>query len=210
MPTSTFFRLPQEKRTRLLDAAWDEFVCVPYAEASINRIIRRANIPRGSFYQYFVDKRDLFLFLIEQTCDLFFELFRQELKRTRGDIFDTMSGMFDRLFSADGTADPRFSRSFTLLKLNDSVDVHRLFFERAHSEPNSRQQLYELIDTSRLKSAGTEYLDCIFTLLGSALGCAVVQTLQSAELLDAERAQLHQCIKIIRDGSAVPEGGQNG
>ena len=51
MPKSTFFRLPEEKRGRLMDAAWAEFTRVSFAEASINRIIRSAQIPRGSFYQ---------------------------------------------------------------------------------------------------------------------------------------------------------------
>ena len=51
MPKPTFFRLPEEKRARLLNAAWDEFTRVSLSEASINSIIRAANIPRGSFYQ---------------------------------------------------------------------------------------------------------------------------------------------------------------
>ena len=53
MPTDTFFRLPEEKRTRILEGAWSEFTAVPYAEASINRIVQTSRIPRGSFYQYF-------------------------------------------------------------------------------------------------------------------------------------------------------------
>ena len=61
MPTDTFFRLPEEKRARILEGAWSEFTAVPYAEASINRIVQTSRIPRGSFYQYFEDKNDLFL-----------------------------------------------------------------------------------------------------------------------------------------------------
>ncbi len=60
MPTSTFFNLPSPKRERLLRAAVSEFVQKPFNEVSINRIIRAAEIPRGSFYQYFEDKTDLF------------------------------------------------------------------------------------------------------------------------------------------------------
>lgn len=48
-----------EKRERLLLAAEEEFARVPYAEASINRMIRAAGIPRGSFYMYFRDKEEL-------------------------------------------------------------------------------------------------------------------------------------------------------
>ena len=59
MPTSTFFRLPEEKRERLMDAAWAEFTSTSFTDASINRIIHSARIPLGSFYQYFQYKEDL-------------------------------------------------------------------------------------------------------------------------------------------------------
>ena len=75
MPTDTFFRLPEEKRTRILEGAWSEFTAVPYAEASINRIVQTSRIPRGSFYQYFEDKNDLFLTLIDEIRDRFLDLF---------------------------------------------------------------------------------------------------------------------------------------
>ena len=66
MPSKTFFHLPAEKRERLLLAAEEEFARVPYAEASINRMIRAAGIPRGSFYMYFRDKEELFHYLLKR------------------------------------------------------------------------------------------------------------------------------------------------
>ena len=66
MPSKTFFHLPAEKRERLLLAAEEEFARVPYAEASINRMIRAAGIPRGSFYMYFRDKEELFHYLLRE------------------------------------------------------------------------------------------------------------------------------------------------
>lgn len=64
LPTSTFFNLPAPKREKLLRAAVAEFARKPFADASINRIIQDAEIPRGSFYQYFTDKSDLFRFIL--------------------------------------------------------------------------------------------------------------------------------------------------
>ena len=52
MCTDTFLRLPEEKRNRFLQAAWEEFTTASFAEASINQIVRRARVPRGSFYQF--------------------------------------------------------------------------------------------------------------------------------------------------------------
>lgn len=58
MPSATFFNLPPAKREKLLAAARAEFVRAPFAQASVNRIIHGAGIPRGSFYMYFATKRN--------------------------------------------------------------------------------------------------------------------------------------------------------
>ena len=84
MPTDTFFRLPEEKRQRLMDAAWEEFTTVRFSDASINKIIRAASIPRGSFYQYFSDKDDLFSFLVRPLQHYFFDLAREEVLDAKG------------------------------------------------------------------------------------------------------------------------------
>lgn len=64
MPTRTFFDLPAERRDRLVEAAIGEFAERSFAEASLSRIARRSRIPKGSFYQYFEDKLDLYRWLI--------------------------------------------------------------------------------------------------------------------------------------------------
>jgi AcrR family transcriptional regulator len=66
MPKETFFNLPESKREAILDAALDEFAAYPYDQASVNRIVARAGIPKGSFYQYFENKKDLYLYLLRQ------------------------------------------------------------------------------------------------------------------------------------------------
>ncbi|MEA5010133.1 MAG: TetR/AcrR family transcriptional regulator [Angelakisella sp.] len=66
MPTSTFFNLPATKQQRIIKAAIEEFSQYCFSHASINRIIKGSEIPRGSFYQYFHGKEDLYLYLMEQ------------------------------------------------------------------------------------------------------------------------------------------------
>src|SRR3954467_8372835 len=64
MPTRTFFCLPEERRQRLIREAVAEFSERTYAEASLSQIARRARIAKGSFYQYFEDKLDLYRWLL--------------------------------------------------------------------------------------------------------------------------------------------------
>jgi AcrR family transcriptional regulator len=64
VPKDTFFNLPEDKRALICDVAFDEFAEFPFDQASINRIVSNSGIAKGSFYQYFDDKKDLFLYLM--------------------------------------------------------------------------------------------------------------------------------------------------
>jgi AcrR family transcriptional regulator len=77
MPTATFRRLPAEKRNRIFRAAVREFSRSHFPEASINRIVKDAGIPRGSFYQYFTGKEDLFIYVLEEISREKLEIFAQ-------------------------------------------------------------------------------------------------------------------------------------
>lgn len=65
MPKSTFYNLSDDKKSRIFDAAVQEFSTRRFSEASINQIIKNAGIPKGSFYQYFNDKEDIYLYMME-------------------------------------------------------------------------------------------------------------------------------------------------
>lgn len=64
MPKPTFFNLPEEKRKKIVNAAVDEFAEYGFEAASINRIVANSGIAKGSFYQYFKDKQDVFMHLL--------------------------------------------------------------------------------------------------------------------------------------------------
>ena len=69
MPKDTFLNLPEDKRRLIEYVALDEFAEFGFDNASINRIVTAAGIAKGSFYQYFEDKADLFkhiLVVVEQ------------------------------------------------------------------------------------------------------------------------------------------------
>lgn len=65
MPKETFFNLPEEKRNRILAVAVEEFGSNEYADVSISRMVAKAGIAKGSFYQYFEDKEDLYTYLLD-------------------------------------------------------------------------------------------------------------------------------------------------
>lgn len=65
MPKSTFFNLPPEKRGTIINSAVNEFAQNGLEKASTNRIVEHSGISKGSFYQYFEDKQDVFMYLLK-------------------------------------------------------------------------------------------------------------------------------------------------
>lgn len=65
MPKPTFFNLPEAKRKALIELSLEEFAENGPAAASVSRIVARAGIAKGSLYQYFEDKQDLHLYLVD-------------------------------------------------------------------------------------------------------------------------------------------------
>ena len=64
MPKQTFFNLLNKKRQIIINAAVEEFIAHGLENASTNRIVEKSGISKGSFYQYFEDKQDLFMHLV--------------------------------------------------------------------------------------------------------------------------------------------------
>lgn len=58
--SSTFQNLPEDKRQRILDESLSEFAAKGYARASLNSLVGRLGIAKGSIFQYFSDKPGLF------------------------------------------------------------------------------------------------------------------------------------------------------
>lgn len=66
MPKQTFFNLPEDKKERIISTSIDEFAKYYYHKASITRIVNSTGIAKGSFYQYFENKKDLFKYIVEK------------------------------------------------------------------------------------------------------------------------------------------------
>ncbi len=77
MSKPTFEQLPAAKRQRIIDIAITEFAEHPYAVASVSRIAAQAGIAKGSIYQYFEHKQDLFLFLLDHATQTQLQLLRE-------------------------------------------------------------------------------------------------------------------------------------
>ena len=69
MPKDTFYNLREDKKKRIIDICLEEFANNEYAIVSISKIVKRAEIAKGSFYQYFDNKLDLYRYIISYISD---------------------------------------------------------------------------------------------------------------------------------------------
>ncbi len=92
MPSPTYFNLKLEKQERIMHAAIEEMGNHSFEHLNLANIIRKSEIPRGSFYQYFKDKNDLY--------DYFYQYIGQKKYEFYGDLFltDINISFLDRFY----------------------------------------------------------------------------------------------------------------
>lgn len=95
MPTSAFFNLSTSKKEEILKAAKEEFANNLYENASINKIIKSIDMPRGTFYLYFENKEDIYSYIFEDYVKTLDNVFIKNLKASNGNIFDMYIKTFD-------------------------------------------------------------------------------------------------------------------
>lgn len=66
MPTATWERLPEARRAAVIGAAEEEFAARGFSGGSLNVIARNAGIAKGSLFQYFEDKTELYAYLSQR------------------------------------------------------------------------------------------------------------------------------------------------
>lgn len=141
MPKKTFFNLPEEKRLKLINAIKDEFTRVPFSEVSINKIIKKAEISRGSFYQYFEDKDDMLDFIISNYKDDFFKKAINIIKDKNGDIFESFKELFNVMLEIASKA----KVSKFVKHIFSDVKIVEKFLDEENKENNDRLILKEIM-----------------------------------------------------------------
>jgi TetR/AcrR family transcriptional regulator len=82
LPQKTFNKLESDKQQRILAAAIDEFASHGFRQASMNRIVQKLTIAKGSLFQYFVNKQGLFQVIFDHAVGLVRQSLRQVKQET--------------------------------------------------------------------------------------------------------------------------------
>ena len=193
MPSATFFNLPGEKRRRLLDAAWEEMTAVSFDKVSINRIIQDAGIPRGSFYQYFTDKLDLFRFLLSDGLE---EIdFSGSAQLFCGDLFESCLAGYDWMMEKKDN--PRLQLLVQLVQKNPEMELPLDFGFHQSMEQMAcmgAAQTYDLWKTDEITVE--DHMELLCTVVGGA----IIRSFRCPEKSGQIRRQLQKQLMILKRG----------
>jgi AcrR family transcriptional regulator len=170
MPKPTFLNLPEDKRERIVELAIEEFSDKPYAQASISNIVARAGIAKGSFYQYFEDKLDLYRWLLlDVAAHRKLAYVEAHMPPESGDMFEVLERMMVAGIEF-GIENPRLSR-VAEWTFHQSPDPDLTAFVKeveALGAENFRRFLQQALERGELRE-GLD-LDLAGAMIGSMLG----------------------------------------
>jgi AcrR family transcriptional regulator len=188
MPTRTFFDLPEERRERLVREAIVEFSERSFAEASLSQIAQRSRIAKGSFYQYFADKLDLYRWLVTEEAPRHKRAFIA-VAGSAGDFWERFETTIERGM-AFLVEHPRLAR-LTALAADPSASaevrgLHKSICEAGIDE--LRSQLEQGIASGAIQNAQLD-LEVATRLVASVVGPGLTDV-----VLRELRAELHEVL----------------
>src|SRR5690625_3802754 len=89
---SKFNNLKPEKQKKIINAAIKEFVSVGFEKSSTNNIVKDADISKGSLFNYFNSKKDLYIFLINHGVQVV-EDFYEQIDLSETDLFKRLENI---------------------------------------------------------------------------------------------------------------------
>lgn len=147
---SKFNNLKPEKQKQIINAAIKEFVRNGFEKASTNEIVKRANISKGSLFNYFNSKKGLYLYLIEYSSKAIVNL-NEEIDLSETDIFKRIERVALQKFYVQ----QKYPQAFEFLastKQEESVEVKDIIKQRLNPIYNQAiNKLYKDIDYSKFR-----------------------------------------------------------
>lgn len=135
MVKQTFYNLTPQKRTRIINAIINEIDGKTLEDISINQIVKNAGISRGSFYQYFDDKQDVFKVVMQGFSEKLLSNCVESLKKNGGDLFLASTEVFDFLLTS--SKEEKYSSTFKTVFSNAQLNCSFIALTDEHFNENS-------------------------------------------------------------------------
>jgi AcrR family transcriptional regulator len=127
MPKQTFINLKIIKKKQITDAFLREFSLKSFDEASLTDVVKQLGIAKGSVYQYFDGKLDLYLYLIAECSTIKMSYFTELNRENHSNYWDYFRSMYEHgyLFDKENPLQSHFL--FNLLNNLNSPSIKHLY-----------------------------------------------------------------------------------
>ncbi len=208
MVKPTFKSLSPEKQDAFIQAALKEFAQHTYNDASISRIVRTLAIAKGSFYQYFEDKKALYFYLKEQAEARKRAYIQQAVAQEYGDFWElyqrlyTTGIQFDLECPLYGAFLYNFSQEKALPETatlaQSQLEEGMLFFREILREEQQKNRLNPALDPDIMAyiimQVGRGMMDWLTWKCGIDFRFSIQQ---NTSLLDGGREELQRMVEEI-------------
>ena len=210
MPTERFYHLSEKKKEMIREAAVQEFIRVSPEQASINQIVRNAEISRGSFYTYFEDKEDLMRYVFEDLIHQVREFCKNLLRDSGGDFWTLQQGLMDFVL--------QICREDKMPALTRTESGHntlmRLMWEKSSDEVCPEEiwlgELYHLTDCSRLRVGSLQEYRILFSICIHCILAEITELYEKGKTEAEVRESFARRLDYIRYGAAESKAGMPG
>ncbi len=199
MPKITFFNLNIEKREKIKKAIINEFSKHTIAKASISNIVEEAQIPRGSFYQYFEDKEDALKYIIDEFIKIEKEEIKNSLKINNGDIFKTSIDIF-KYVSKKSYNDTDMMLCNNIIQKLKEENVNIFEGINCKSMYQANKDNGNIINTNILKINNEEDLKYMMKILTVVIRASIVDVITKKKSEEKAQEELQKQIEILKQG----------
>lgn len=201
MPSDTFLRLNDEKKKKLIDASFKEFSLYNFNDVSINRIIKEAGISRGSFYMYFVDKKDLYFYLLEQHLEILINNMKNDLIKNKGDLFKMFQDNIKRTYYSFKNNNINFFKK-SLENITIMEESKKTFGFR---DKRLLRELIPNINLELLNDNAKKHIEVIFAINMHLLMVTLMKLLKSDSLDEEILKDYYEQLDILKYGCVKKE-----
>ena len=178
MPKETFLNLPKEKKEKITKAILKEFSRENFNKASISNIIEEANIPRGSFYQYFEDKEDALKYIIEDFLNDEKEEIKKLLIQNEGDIFLTTLDLYSYFVDKSyHEAEVKLFQNIINKLRNENVNIYKNIKLKKFTDLKDMDKNNCYINTSLLAIENNEDIEYMLRILTCILRAEIIDVM---------------------------------
>ena len=201
MPSDTFLRLNDDKKRKLLEASFKEFSLNNFNDVSINRIIKEAGISRGSFYMYFVDKKDLYFYLLEQYSEILINNMKEDLVNNKGDLFLMFQDNIKRTYNSFKNNNINFFKK-SLENITIMEESKKTFGFR---DKRLLKELIPNINLELLNAKAKKHIEVIFAINMHLLMVTLMKLLRNDSLDEKILNDYYEQLNILKYGCLKKE-----